>query len=181
MQIPIKSIRGLGFKRVLQETSVGVIDKIRYQNTRYYTEGVKAWSILPKVNKDNCYDGMKAVLRALNIDENTEIDSRKKREFKNYWNSIWVTFGTATNLDEFTVSAISSFGLKLQLLLFEDDNYKQDDGIIDFYDKILMWAVLSNQERTLCSIEGGIDSVLDSLVLDEDRLFLYKLRRCLNV
>lgn len=181
MQIPVKTIRGLGFKRVLHKNSVGVIDKIRYQNTRYYTEGVKAWSVLSVFSKGKCYEGMKAVLKALDIDENTEIDSRKKREFKNYWNSIWATFKTATNLDEFTVSAISSFGLKLQLLLSGDEDYKQDDNILDFYNEILMWAVLSNQEKTMSSVEGGIEAVLDSLVLDEERLFIYKLRGFLGV
>lgn len=180
MQISVKTIRGLGFKRIVQDSSIGVIDKIRYQNTRYYPEGVKAWSVLSIFSRHNCYIGMKAVLKALNIEDNTEIDSRKKREFKNFWNSIWATFKTATNLDEFTVSAISSFGLKLQLLI-SDKEYKQDDDILDFYNEILLWAVLSNQEKTMRDIEGGIEAVLDSLVLDEERLFVYKLRGYLGV
>lgn len=179
MQVSIKVIRSLGFNKILGSFDTEVLDSIRYQNTRYFTEGVKAYSFLAMTNRESCPVGMKAIYNYLSITKDTEIDNRKKREFKNYWNSIWTSFGQATDLDESTVSALSLFGLKLQLLLL-DKEYSPSVEVLNFYNQVLLWGVFCQEKNINESVEG-IRGVMNDLVFADKDAFLEKLRGYLNV
>lgn len=213
MQIALQDIRTLGYKKISKfylsnEKKGSFFSDLQKLNTLYYTMKIPAYSLLNKwklisdwTKADDFTEtkevrGYSRFIYSLEPMIDLESPSNSaKRKCRNTWDSMWDNFGSISELEDYELTLIKDFGLKILFIYcnyFIKDSEELNklccnstlDGslfntlkyILDFYNIILTWAIFTQQESNfnkngLCFID-----VLNMLVMDNYEEFNCSLR-----
>lgn len=207
MQIALQDIRVLGYNKINKcyldsHNRELFFDKLNSVNTLFNAMKIPAysllnkWSLLEDVKDSKEIEGYSIFIHyvepMIDLDKPT---SSSKRKCRNTWDSIWDNFGVVIGLEDYQISIVKEFGLKL-LFLFalynsptEDLNklccsliisesiYKLVEDLLEFYNIVLKWAIFTQQEENFNKNNLSFIDVLRILVVDDKEDFEMSLSR----
>lgn len=146
------------------------------------------WSLIEDYDKDNEFAKLinGYVLFTFSIEPLSEVKlptPSAKRKCRNTWNSIWNSFGLVNNLTDSEVCLLKDFGIKLAFIyasyklnteeltkLCKDSKLKNEETLemiekfVGFYNSVLSWNALSQQELNFIKNGKEPEDVLEILV-----------------
>lgn len=120
---------------------------------------------------ENCYDGLSALLLYLDVDDSCN-DYSKKREFKNLYKKIIGNYAKVNNLSRSDIDTIETVGLCQDIV----SNNKE---LLEFYNFLLVWGVVTNNNKSVQDSGYTVQGLIHMLVLDDISTIVKDLRRVL--
>lgn len=186
MQVAVKDIRRWGYRKLSEqffsseEEKQNFLDLIRAQNIRLTDIKSSAYS-LPRIynklssNMTRYYWGM---VRFVDFCEPMmpsidKPDASIQRKFKNQWKSLWEGFCEEIDLLEDFKEDIMELGIRL--CFYEDLSSvnKLDSSILDFYNAILSWYVITISESAIQELGLEPQQLIGYMIQKDSRSFLY--------
>lgn len=202
MQIALQDIKVLGYKKISKcylscESKDFFFDKLNELNTLFNAMRLPAfsllnkWSLIDEVKDSKEIEGYSVFIHyiepMIDLDEPT---TASKRRCRNSWDSIWNNFGAVANLEDYQVSLMKDFGLKILFIFayFYDTNnrdlkklccnlevserlYSLIEELLEFYNIVLKWAIFTQQESNFSKNDLSFIDVLSTLVVEDKEGF----------
>ena len=202
MQIALQDIRILGYKKIAKyfiDDKSDFFNSIQSLNNLFYNLKIPAYSLLNKWKAidDNLSDEDKSsnmrgyylfvnnLEPLISFEDNPSVSA--KRKCRNMWNFVWDTFGQVLGLEEYQLTLLKDFGLKIAFIYagldteFTDIFFKLSEEhpgskdlvlrLLEFYNIILIWSVFCQQESNFTKNNLNPIEVLNILVLSSKSEF----------
>ena len=166
MELTMKSVRKLGYKKIIKDITDW--DDFIIREDRKIPP-----YIFLKDYSDFCnnswYTGMEVFIAACEpLIKEVGVSKNLQRRFRNRWVAMWKDFQNATSLEDNLISELSNTAL---LLSYKE---KVDDRLDNFYNNILHLYVTAQSEGYLESVGFSAYKFVEMLVVEQDLSFLRK-------
>lgn len=176
MQVVLKDLRQYGYVKLYNSYPSDLIQKIRDLNTEAYDKHPKAYSFLKDwVYMDvSWYRGMESfvtscepLINSIDLSSNRQDSASIKRKFRDRYDNVWKLVEISLNLNRSDTKVLSDFGLKLAYL----NPRSIAPEVIEFYNTMLGWSSVTNQESSLEAYGLSCNNLLDHLIFDSSDVF----------
>lgn len=173
MQLGIQDIRDFGFKKISSKYFSSenerkyFIDKVMHYNAENASVKQTSFGFLAKWNKveDKNYIGIfKFAYNVEPLIDNIKVDEISKRRFRNVWESLWKNYCKVMGFNENVRANLQDWGIRMAFTGTDSI----DESVLEFYNAILIWHVLTQSETSLAENHIKFLDLLD-LMCNSDK------------